>query len=160
MDARPPRSFNFADVWEMAADALGDRLAPVVGEQRRTYADLETRANRLAHHLTAEGVGPGQHVGLYLENCAEYLEAMLACFKIRAVPINVNYRYVAGELRYLLDDCEAVGVIHGPQHAAVLAAVRPDLDRVDWTLETGAAYGAALESASPARPVVPPVYMM
>jgi acyl-CoA synthetase (AMP-forming)/AMP-acid ligase II len=37
----------------------------------------------------------------------------------------------------------------------VLAAVRPDLDRVDWTLETGAAYGAALESASPARPVVP-----
>ena len=101
----------------MAADALGDRLALVVGEQRRTYADIEERANRLAHHLMGQDVAPGQHVGLYLENCAEYVEAMLACFKIQAVPINVNYRYVAGELRYLLDNCHAVGVIHGPQHA-------------------------------------------
>jgi acyl-CoA synthetase (AMP-forming)/AMP-acid ligase II len=155
VDARPPASFNFADVWEMAADALGDRLALVVGDQRRTYADLETRANRLAHHLVAQGVGPGRHVALYLENCPEYLEAMLACFKIRAVPINVNYRYVAGELRYLLDDCDAVGVLHGPQHAAVLAEVLPDLPEVGWTLETGAAYEAALAAASPARPAVP-----
>ncbi len=154
MDARPPASFNFADVWEMAADALGDRLALVVGDQRRTYADLEARANRLAHHLVGRGVAAGQHVGLYLENCAEYLEAMLACFKIRAVPINVNYRYVAGELRYLLDDCDAVGVIHGPQHADVLAAVLPDLERIEWTLETGPPYEAALAASSPERPVV------
>jgi len=151
----PPASFNFADVWEMAADALGDRLALVVGAQRRTYADLEERANRLAHHLVGQGVGPGDHVGLYLENCAEYLEAMLACFKVRAVPINVNYRYVAGELRYLLDNCDAVGVIHGPQHAGVLAGVLPDLDRVGWTLETGPPYEDALASSSPARPEVP-----
>jgi len=150
-----PASFNFADVWEMAADALGDREALVVGEQRRTYADLETRANRLAHHLISTGVGPGHHVGLYLENCPEYLEAMLACFKIRAVPINVNYRYVAGELRYLLDNSDAVGVLHGPQHAGVLAGVLPDLDGVGWTLETGPAYEAALAVASPERPTVP-----
>ena len=155
MDARPPATFNFADVWEMAADALGDRLALVVGEQRRTYADIEARANRLAHHLMGQDVAPGQHVGLYLENCAEYVEAMLACFKIQAVPINVNYRYVAGELRYLLDNCHAVGVIHGPQHAAVLAGVLPDLDRVAWTLETGAPYEAALDAAAPTRPIVP-----
>lgn len=152
MDARPPASFNFADVWEMAADALGDRLALVVGAQRRTYADLEGRANRLAHHLQAQGVTPGRHVGLYLENCAEYLEAMLACFKIRAVPINVNYRYVAGELRYLLDNCDAVGVIHGPQHAEVLAEVLPHLGQLAWTLETGPSYEAALAAGSAARP--------
>lgn len=155
MTPNPPPSFNFADVWEMAADALGDRLALVVGDQRRTYADLEERANRLAHHLEGLGVGPGVHVGLYLENCPEYVEAMLACFKLRAVPINVNYRYVAGELRYLLDNCDAVGVLHGPQHAAVLAGVLPDLDPVPWTLETGPAYDAALAAASPERPVVP-----
>ena len=152
---KAPASFNFADVWEMAADALGDRLALVVGDQRRTYADLEERANRLAHHLLERGVGPGQHVGLYLENCPEYLEAMLACFKIRAVPINVNYRYVAGELHYLLDNSDAIGVLHGPQHAAVLAGILPDLEGVTWTLETGAPYEAALGAASPARPVVP-----
>ncbi len=150
-----PATFNFADVWEMAADAVPDRLALVVGEQRRTYGQLEDRANRLANHLLAQGVGPGQHVALYLENCAEYLEGMLACFKVRAVPINVNYRYVAGELRYLLDNSDAVGVIHGPQHAETLATVLPELDRVQWTLETGAAYDGALDAASPARPVVP-----
>ena len=64
-----PASYNFADVWEMAADALGDKEALVVGDERRTYAQLEERANRLAHHLLETGVGPGDHVGLYLENC-------------------------------------------------------------------------------------------
>jgi acyl-CoA synthetase (AMP-forming)/AMP-acid ligase II len=68
------------------------------GEQRATYAELEQRANKLAHYLAAQGVKAGDHVGLYLYNCNEYLEGMLACFKIRAVPINVNYRYVEEEL--------------------------------------------------------------
>ena len=90
----------------MAADALGDKEALVIGDERRTYAQLEERANRLANHLLGVGVGPGDHVGLYLENCPEYLEAMIACFKIRAVPININHRYVAGELEYLLDDSD------------------------------------------------------
>ena len=72
-----PASFNMADVWEMAADAVPEREAVVVGDQRLSYAGLEDRANRLAHHLTAQGVGPGDHVALYLENCTEYLEAML-----------------------------------------------------------------------------------
>jgi acyl-CoA synthetase (AMP-forming)/AMP-acid ligase II len=151
-DVAPPPSFNFADIWEMAADALGDRLALVCGDQRRTYADLEERANRLAHHLVGRGVGPGDHVAIYLENCSEYLECMIACFKVRAVPINVNHRYVAGELRYLLDNCDAVGVLHAPKHASVLAGVVPDLPTPPWTLATGDEYEAALAAASPERP--------
>ncbi len=139
-----PASYNFADVWEMAADALGDKEALVIGDQRRTYAQLEDRANRLANHLLALGVGPRQHVGLYLENCPEYLEAMLACFKIRAVPINVNHRYVAAELEYLLDDSQAVGVVHGPQHREVIEAVLPNVPVVQWSLVTGPDYDAAL----------------
>ena len=150
-----PASFNFADLWETAVDAVGDREALVVGEQRRTYNQLDERANRLAHHLTGRGVGPGHHVGLYLENCAEYIEAMLACFKIRAVPINVSYRYVAGELRHLLNDSDTVGVLHGPQHQPVLAQVLPELDQRVWTLETGEMYEAALMASSSSRPSVP-----
>jgi acyl-CoA synthetase (AMP-forming)/AMP-acid ligase II len=152
VDVAPPATFNFADVWEMAADALGDRLALVCGSQRRTYADLEARANRLAHHFAAGGLQPDDHVAIYLENCSEYLETMLACFKLRAVPINVNHRYVAGELRYLLDNCDAVGVVHAPKHADVVAEVVAELPGVAWTLATGAAYEAALAAASPARP--------
>jgi acyl-CoA synthetase (AMP-forming)/AMP-acid ligase II len=138
----------------MAADLCGDREALVCGAHRRTYAELEARANRLADHLRSVGVQPGQHVGLYLENCPEYLESMLACFKVRAVPINVNYRYVAGELRYLLADSGAVGVLHGPHQAALVEAVLPDLDPAPWTLATGPDYEAALAAAAPERPMV------
>jgi acyl-CoA synthetase (AMP-forming)/AMP-acid ligase II len=149
-----PSSFNMADVWEMAADAVPEREALVVGDQRRTYADLEDRANCLANHLAGRGVGPGDHVALYLENCAEYLEAMLAAWKLRAVPINVNHRYVADELRYLLDNSDAVGVITQPSLAATVAAVVPEVAAVGFTLVTGEDYEAALAAAAPERPAV------
>jgi acyl-CoA synthetase (AMP-forming)/AMP-acid ligase II len=153
-DVPPPRSLNFADVWEMAADACGDREALVCGEHRRTYDQLEERANRLAHHLVSLGVQPEDHVGLYLENCPEYLEAMLACFKVRAVPININYRYVAQELHHLLTDSGVVGVIHGGPQAERLAGVLPDLERTPWALATGDPYEAALAAAPADRPTV------
>ena len=80
--------------------------------------------------LAAHGVGAGDHVALYLYNSTEYLEGMLAAFKLRAVPINVNYRYVEDELRYLLDDADAVAVIFHREFAPKLAAIRPSLPRL------------------------------
>jgi acyl-CoA synthetase (AMP-forming)/AMP-acid ligase II len=145
-------TFNLADLWELVADELSERECLVCGPHRRTYGQLEEHANRLANHLLGLGVQPGDHVALYLENCPEYLEAMLACFKVRAVPINVNYRYVAGELRYLLDDCDAVGVLHAPHNTEVVADLLPELPKVRWTLTTGEAYDAAIAAASPERP--------
>ena len=65
---------------------------------------LDERANRVAHYLLDVGVKPGQHVGIYAFNRAEWAESMLGCYKARAVPINVNYRYVVEELRYLFDN--------------------------------------------------------
>jgi len=103
--------FNLADLFEIVVDTVPDREAIVAGDRRLTYRDLDARVNRLAHHLAANGVGAGDHVALYLYNGSEYLEGMLAAFKLRAVPINVNYRYVEEELRYLLDDSDAVAVV-------------------------------------------------
>ncbi|HEY3139989.1 MAG TPA: acyl-CoA synthetase [Acidimicrobiales bacterium] len=143
-----PGSFNFADVWEMAADAVPEREALVVGDQRRTYAQLEERVNRLANHFAALGVGPDDHAALYLENCAEYVEAMLALFKLRAVPINVNYRYVADELAYVLDNSDSVGLLCAETPGGGLPA------HVRFVLTTGDDYEAALAAASPERPVV------
>ncbi|MGH9234924.1 MAG: acyl-CoA synthetase [Acidimicrobiales bacterium] len=150
-----PRTFNMADVWEMAADAVPDREALVVGEQRRSYAQLEERANRLAHHLAGQGVGPGDHVALYLENCPEYVEAMLAAWKLRAVSINVNHRYVADELRYLLDNSDSVAVLTQPSLLPTVEAVLGDVPDVRVRIVTGDDYEAALASATAARPVVP-----
>lgn len=116
--------FNLADLFEQVADNFGDRDALVCGEQRATYANLEQRANKLAHYLLSRGVGQGDHVGLYSYNCNEYLEGMLACFKIRAVPVNVNYRYVKDELLYIFDNANMVACIHNQEFAPCIAEVK------------------------------------
>jgi 3-oxocholest-4-en-26-oate---CoA ligase len=124
------KHFNIADMFEMVAEKVPNRDALVCGDQRATFAQLEERANRLAHYLTGRGVGEGDHVGLYLYNCNEYLEGMLACFKIRAVPINVNYRYVEEELLYIFDNADMVACIHNREfagHIADIHASAPDL---------------------------------
>ena len=106
------KHFNLADLFEMVADHVPERDALVCGENRATYSKLEERANRLAHFLISQGIGAGDHVGLYMYNCNEYIEGMLACFKIRAVPINVNYRYVDDELSYIFENSDLVACIH------------------------------------------------
>ncbi|HTT85801.1 MAG TPA: AMP-binding protein, partial [Acidimicrobiales bacterium] len=116
--------FNLADLFETVADVAGARTAAVAGDRRLSYVELDARANRLAHRLAAGGIGPGDFVGLQLVNGTEYLEAMLACFKVRAVPVNINYRYVAEELRYLFRDAGIVGLVfHGCFGAAVAESV-------------------------------------
>lgn len=97
-------TYNLADQWEAVVDHVREREALVCGDRRLTYDQLEQRANRLANHLLSVGVGPGDFVGCYLKNGSEYLEALIACFKIRAVPVNINYRYVQSELSYLFVD--------------------------------------------------------
>ncbi|MDJ0877739.1 MAG: AMP-binding protein, partial [Halieaceae bacterium] len=119
------KAFNLADLFEMVADAVPERAALVCGEDRASYHELEQRANQLAHYLASRGVAPGDHVGLYLYNCNEYLESMMACFKLRAVPINVNYRYVADELAYIFDNADLVACVHHREFAPLIAEL-PD----------------------------------
>lgn len=119
----PQKHFNIADLLEMVADAVPDRTALVCAEQRATYRELDTRANQLAHFLGSRGIRPGQHVGLYLYNCNEYLESVLACFKLRAVPVNVNYRYVREELEYMFDNADMVACIHHREFVPHIAEV-------------------------------------
>jgi acyl-CoA synthetase (AMP-forming)/AMP-acid ligase II len=124
------KHFNIADMYEMVADKIPTRDALVCGDQRATFVELEQRANKLAHYLEQQGVNAGDHVGLYLYNCNEYLEGMLACFKIRAVPINVNYRYVKDELLYIFDNADMVACIHNQEFTPHIEEVKdsaPDL---------------------------------
>jgi len=130
-----PDTYNFADVWEAVVPRVAERTALVCGDRRLTYAELDDRATALARWMRARGVGPGDHVGLYLINTPAYVEAFLACFKLRAVPINVNFRYVAGELAALLDDAAVVGVLHNGEFADRVAAIRDDLPAVTWWLD-------------------------
>jgi acyl-CoA synthetase (AMP-forming)/AMP-acid ligase II len=105
----------------------------------------------LAHWFLSSGVTTGQHIGLYLQNSFEYVEGTLAAYKIRAVPINVNYRYTAGELRHLFDDADLVGVLHQADYDDRVAEVAPDTPTLRWSLASGPAYERALASSSPER---------
>jgi 3-oxocholest-4-en-26-oate---CoA ligase len=143
---------NLADLFEKVVDTVGERDALVAGDRRLTYAELDERANRLANHLAAQGVGPNDHLGLQLANGTEYVEGMLAAFKIRAVPINVNYRYVAAELTYLFDDADLVALVVNQQFAdSARSAAGPKL-RHTLVVGDGGDYEDALAAASPARP--------
>jgi fatty-acyl-CoA synthase len=98
---------HLATVWEAIADVVGDEPAIVQGSVRRTWAEFDDRAARLAAAFAAAGLRPGAKVAQYLYNSAAYLESFAAALKVRAVPVNVNYRYLDDELLYLLDNSEA-----------------------------------------------------
>ncbi len=101
---------TYPDVWEAIADAIPDAPAVIQGDLVRSWRDHDDRSARLAAAFSAAGLGHDTKIGLFLYNSPEYLETQYAAFKIRATPINVNYRYLDEELWYLLDnsDCEAV----------------------------------------------------
>jgi acyl-CoA synthetase (AMP-forming)/AMP-acid ligase II len=143
--------YNLADLFEANVDVIGDREALVVGDRRLTYRDVDERSNRLAHHLRAHlGVRSGDHVGLHLYNGVEFVEGILACLKIRAVPINVNYRYVEDELRYLYDNADLVALIVNEEFVdRAKAAGAPQM------LVAERDYEDALAAASPARDFSP-----
>src|SRR3954453_4268859 len=110
--------FNLADLFEAVVDAVPDRVAVIAGANRLTYRELDERANRVAHYLRDVGVVPGRHVGVYAFNRTEWVEIMLGCFKARVVPINVNYRYVIEELRYLFDNADLVALFFEAEFGA------------------------------------------
>ncbi len=157
-------SFNIADLFEHAVDAVPDRTALIVGDVARTYAELDARANRMANALLADGVAKGDHVGIHGLNSEAWMVAMLAAFKISAIPININYRYVADELAYLFDNADLVAVIHDATFAPVIGEVAPriaslrhfyavdDGSGVDATALGSVPYADALASASAERP--------
>ena len=103
MGAEPVVRDNIASLLEAVADAViavDPRSAAAVHAGRRsvTWAQFDDRAARLAGHLSGQGIGPGDRVGIALHNSPEYLESLFAVLKVRAVPVNVNYRYGATEL--------------------------------------------------------------
>jgi acyl-CoA synthetase (AMP-forming)/AMP-acid ligase II len=156
-----PRSYQLADLFEAVADAVADRLALVAGDRRLTYRELDERATRFAGHLASLGLEVGAKVGIYAWNRAEWVEAMLGCFKARLVPINVNYRYVTDELAYLLDNADVEVLVFERGFAGHVDELRGELATLRHlvVLEDGAAgevdgavpYEEALAAASPER---------
>ena len=144
-------TLNIADLFEAVADAIPDRVPLILEDARLSYAELELRSNRLAHHLQSVGVEPGQHVGIHMRNCVEYVEALLACLKIRAVPINVNFRYTDAELLYIYTNSQMVALLVEEEFAPTALAVVPQCPEISHVLIVGDDYENALAAQTDTR---------
>ena len=170
-----PVELDVASITEAIALAHPDRPCLVHRDRSFTWDQVRDRTRRLARVLLDAGLGErrsvddpwasGQdHVALYLHNGPEYLESMLGAWKAGCAPFNVNYRYVAEELRYLLEDSGARAVVVHAVFAPTLAEVLPTLssppelvlqvdDGSGEALLPGALdYEAALAAADPTLP--------
>ena len=130
-------SFNLASLFELVADAVPGRGALVTPARRLSYAELDDRAARLAAFLHDHGVGPGSFVGLQMRNGTEYVEAMLAAFKLRAVPVNINYRYVTDELANLYADAGVAALLVDSDFLAAVRDAEVRLRQPDPTRDRG-----------------------
>lgn len=156
-------ALNIADLAEHAIDAVPDRVALICGDDQLTYAQLEEQANRFAHYLLDQGVKKDDKVGLYCRNRNEIVVAMLGIVKAGAILVNVNFRYVEGELKYLFENSDMVALVHERRYADRVANVLPETPAVktvlviedgsddDFERYGGVEFYSALEQGSPER---------
>jgi acyl-CoA synthetase (AMP-forming)/AMP-acid ligase II len=166
--------FNLSKVFSTLAKTIPDNRAVIWRGREWTYAAMDARVDGVAHYLTSLGLGchterghlqgheSGQdHVGLYLRNGNQYLEAMIGAYRARVAPFNVNYRYVEAELVYLLANAKTRALVYSAEFAPRVAAIRDQLphleffiqvsDRTGQPLLPGAIdYESIVETAAPA----------
>ena len=150
---------QYASVWERNSDVIPDRIALICGDNQVTWKDYDLRAAKLASLLNEAGIGDDSKVGLYLHNSNEYLEAQYSVFKVRGVPINVNYRYKEEELIYLLDNSDSEAVFYQACYTEQILSIKDKLPKVklyiqvdDGTndvLDFAKDYESAIDSCEP-----------
>jgi len=148
MTAFPPATLSYPELHEAIAATRPDAECLIFRDKRFTWKDITDRTRQLANYLASQGLGchterdqlsgweTGQdHLAIYLHNGNEYLEAMLGSWKARVAPFNVNYRYVAEELQYLLNDSQASAIVVHSRFAPLLQEVRANLPRLRVILQ-------------------------
>jgi acyl-CoA synthetase (AMP-forming)/AMP-acid ligase II len=123
-------NIQFADAWECVAENYPNRTAVVCDGVGVSWRDYEVRASKIAALLAEAGLSKGAKVGLYLKNCNEYHEAQFGVLKVGGCPINVNYRYKADELVYLLDNADAEAIFYQASYAMRIWEIKDRLPKV------------------------------
>ncbi|MDQ4055049.1 MAG: acyl-CoA synthetase [Actinomycetota bacterium] len=149
--------FNLSRVFDTVASVVPDQEVLVWRDRRTTYAEMNARIDGVAHFLVEQGLGThterdhlaghesGQdHLGIYLRNGNEYLETMVAGYRARVAPYNVNYRYVEEELLYLLADARTSALVYHAEFAPRVAAIRDRLPDLQVLVQVADESGNAL----------------
>lgn len=137
-----------ATLWEALADAVGDRPAQIHGTRRFTWREFDDRASRLAGALAVGGVGQGAKVGQLLYNTPEFMETYFAALKLRAVPFNINYRYTAPEVAYLLANADAEVLFYDASLRDLVVAATAEGPALKALVEVGSDTGDVLGGAN------------
>lgn len=113
------------------------RPALIHGDRTTTWAELTARSNNIAHGLHKRGVAPGARVAFYLRNTPEYMEFLVAALKGRLTHVNVNYRYRAQELIYILDNSDSEAVVYDSDFREQIEQIRERCPLVKLWIEVG-----------------------
>ena len=150
---------QYASVWEKNSDVIPDKIALICGDNEVTWREYDQRAAKLATLLTNAGLGDDSKIGLYLHNSNEYLESQYSVFKIKGVPINVNYRYKEEELIYLLENSDSEAIFYQSCYAEQIASIKDKLpkvklyiqvdDKTNKTLDFAQDYESAISECQP-----------
>jgi len=148
MTAFPPATISYPELHEAIAATRPDAECIIFRDKRLSWQDVTNRTRQFANYLASQGLGchtergqldgweTGQdHLAIYLHNGNEYLESMLGSWKARVAPFNVNYRYVAEELQYLLNDSQASAIVVHSRFAPLLQEIRHSLPNLRVILQ-------------------------
>ena len=140
-------NLDFASVWEMISDIIPENDALISGDEVISWKDYDLRSSKIATALTNAGLSANSKAGLYLNNSNEYLIGQNAIFKIGGVPINVNYRYVAEELIYLLDNSDSEAVFYHACYSSRIKEIAESLPNIKAWIEVNDGTGSHFENA-------------
>ena len=140
-------NLDFASVWEMIADIVPNNDALICGDEVISWKDYDLKSSKIASALSNAGLKENSKAGLYLNNSNEYLIGQNAIFKIGGVPINVNYRYVAEELIYLLDNSDSEAVFYHACYSERIKEISGSLPNVKAWIEINDGTKSHFESA-------------
>jgi acyl-CoA synthetase (AMP-forming)/AMP-acid ligase II len=108
---------NYSDSLRLHASFYPDRECAVCQERHVTFAQLNTRANKIANAVLGLGLKRGDKVSVLLYNCYEYLEIFHALARIGVALVPISYRFVPREIEYQVNNSESKGIIYGAEFA-------------------------------------------
>jgi long-chain acyl-CoA synthetase len=158
------------DFLQDSAQRFPAKTALICDGQRLTYAEIEARANRLAHALIAHGVGRGDRVAVYLPNSVETVIAIFGILKAAGTFVVVNHTTKRDKLTYILNNCRATALFTTDRNAGLAAEIHTAVPSLKFTVLSGKRATAAtaegqtlytfddlLAAHPPSRPACPTI---
>lgn len=149
------RDFSLDTLLANCAQRHAHRLATIDGTQRLTWAELDARVTNFAHWMLAHGIAPGDRIALLLTDGAPFLTALLACGRIGAIAVLLNWRLAPAELAWICGNAEPAMTFVNPRFAALLeGAAAGEVHAVDEHHDPEGLFETAALTAHPRAPHV------